>query len=42
MVVGPTGQVLLELGSGPELAFVDLDTAQVDAARAAIPVLESR
>lgn len=42
MVVGPTGQVLLELGSEPDLAFVDLDIAHVDAARAALPVLESR
>ena len=41
-VVGPTGRVLLELGEGEELAFVDIDPRQVDIARAALPVLGSR
>lgn len=39
MVVAPTGDVLLELGDGPELAFVDLDLASVAGVRARLPVL---
>jgi Predicted amidohydrolase len=39
MVVGPTGEVLLELGDGPELAFIELDLAEVPATRLRLPVL---
>nr|WP_231980534.1 nitrilase-related carbon-nitrogen hydrolase [Tessaracoccus coleopterorum] len=39
MVVDPTGRVLLELGIAPELAFIDLDPAEADVAREALPVL---
>ena len=39
MVVGPTGEVLLELGDEPELAFVDLNLAEVAAVRLRLPVL---
>lgn len=39
MVAGPAGEVLLELGSEPELFIVDLDLRQVDATREALPVL---
>ncbi|GGF47547.1 hydrolase [Marmoricola endophyticus] len=39
MVVGPTGQVLGELGDEPGLLVVDVDGDQVAKARAALPVL---
>ena len=39
MVVDPTGRVLLELGTEPELAFVDVDPGRVAAAREALPLL---
>ncbi|PFG18439.1 putative amidohydrolase [Propionicimonas paludicola] len=39
MVVSPTGEVLLELGDDPELAFIDLDLAEVPAVRLRLPVL---
>ena len=39
MVVGPTGEVLLELGDEPELAFIDLNLAEVNAVRLRLPVL---
>lgn len=39
MVVGPSGEVLLELGDGPELAFIDLDLSEVPATRLRLPVL---
>jgi len=39
IVAGPMGELLVELGSGPQLAFVDLDPAAVAAAREALPVL---
>ena len=38
-VVSPLGRVLLELGAEPQLAFVDLDLSDVDAARGKLPVL---
>lgn len=38
-VVGPRGEVLAELGAAPALLVVDLDLAEVAAARADIPVL---
>ena len=40
LVVDPFGTVLLELGSEPALAVVDLDLALVVQARAALPLLE--
>ncbi len=39
MVVGPSGEVLLELGDEPELAFIDLDLSEVPATRLRLPVL---
>lgn len=39
MVVGPSGEVLLELGDGPELAFIDLDLSEVPVTRLRLPVL---
>jgi deaminated glutathione amidase len=38
LVVDPWGEVLLDMGEGEELAFVELDMARVDAVRAQIPV----
>jgi predicted amidohydrolase len=38
-VVSPLGKVLLELDTEPQLAFVDLDPAEVDDARVRLPVL---
>jgi predicted amidohydrolase len=38
LVVDPWGEVLLDMGAGEGLAFVDIDLAQVDAVRAQIPV----
>jgi len=40
MVVDPTGQVLLELGAEPDLAFVDVDPEQVPVTRKTLPVLD--
>lgn len=42
VVASPLGEVLLELGAGPELAIVDLDLSAVDAARTTLPVLANR
>lgn len=39
IVAGPLGEVLLELGEGPVLAFFDLDPDVVQAAREKLPVL---
>ena len=39
IVAGPLGEVLLELGPGPELALIDLDLDSVAQARKALPVL---
>ncbi|WP_193103462.1 nitrilase-related carbon-nitrogen hydrolase [Brachybacterium sp. FME24] len=39
-VVGPLGQIGQELGREPGLLLVDLDLAEIEAARAALPVLE--
>lgn len=38
LVVDPWGEVLLDMGEGEGLAFVELDLARVDAVRAQIPV----
>lgn len=40
MAVDPTGQVLLELGAKPDLAFVDVDPEQVAVIRERLPVLD--
>ena len=40
MVVDPSGEVLLELGTGPGLAVVDVDLDLADVIRARLPVLE--
>lgn len=42
VVVSPLGEVLVELGAAPELRVVDVDLAQVDAARATLPVLANQ
>lgn len=39
VVVDPTGQILLELGTAPELAFIDIDPVDAHDAREALPVL---
>ena len=39
IVASPLGEIVLELGSDPELAIVELDLSLVAAARAALPVL---
>ena len=39
LVVGPWGEVLLDMGEGAGVAVVDLDLAQVAAARAKVPAL---
>jgi len=42
MVVSPFGAVLTELGAEPGLVVVDLDLADVDAARGTLPVLANQ
>ncbi len=42
LVVDPWGRVLLDMGSAPGLAFVDLDLTQIAAVRAQIPVHANR
>ena len=42
LVVDPWGEVLLDMGEGEGLAFVELDLARVDAVRAQIPVQLNR
>ena len=39
IVVDPTGEVLLELGTADELAVIDIDPAEADAARESLPIL---
>ena len=41
MVVDPAGNVLVELGEAPELAFVDFDPDDVDRVREQLPVLRN-
>ena len=41
MVVAPDGTVVAEAGEAPQLLVVDLDVAQAERTRAAIPVLEN-
>nr|WP_315457235.1 carbon-nitrogen hydrolase family protein [uncultured Sphingorhabdus sp.] len=42
LVVDPWGRILLDMGSVPGLAFVDLDLTQIAAVRAQIPVHANR
>ncbi|MFD0926416.1 carbon-nitrogen hydrolase family protein [Williamsia deligens] len=42
LVVSPTGAVTDHLGEGSKMLVVDLDTADVDAVRTALPVLRNR
>jgi predicted amidohydrolase len=42
LVVSPLGEVIDSLGTGPDLLVVDLDPAEVAAARLALPVLANR
>ena len=42
LVASPFGEAIAELGAEPDLLFVDLDSAEVDAARKSLPVLANR
>lgn len=42
LVVDPWGEVLLDMGTEPGLAFADLDLSRVDAVRARVPALANR
>lgn len=42
LVIDPWGKVLLDMGDGAGVAFVDLDLSQVDAVRQRIPALRHR
>jgi deaminated glutathione amidase len=42
MVVDPWGRVLLDMGEGAALAFVDIDLGLVDEARGRVPVISHR
>ncbi|MBV9931984.1 MAG: carbon-nitrogen hydrolase family protein [Alphaproteobacteria bacterium] len=42
LVVGPWGEVLLDMGQTPGLAFADIDLAAVDAVRARVPAIAHR
>ena len=42
LVVGPWGDVLLDMGEGVGIGFADLDLAQIDAVRARLPALAHR
>ncbi|MBA2920000.1 carbon-nitrogen hydrolase family protein [Sphingomonas sp. MAH-20] len=42
LVIGPWGDVLLDMGEAPGLGFADLDLAQVQAVRARVPAIEHR
>ena len=42
LVVGPWGDVLLDMGEAPGLGFVDLDLAQVAEVRSRVPALNHR
>jgi predicted amidohydrolase len=39
LVIGPWGEVLLDMGEAPGTAIIDLDLAQVDLARGRVPAL---
>jgi predicted amidohydrolase len=42
LVAGPDGTVRASAGAAPELAFADIDPAEADSVRVAIPVLANR
>ena len=42
LVVGPWGDVLLDMGEEPGLDFADLDLSEVDAVRGRIPAIANR
>jgi predicted amidohydrolase len=42
LVVGPWGDVLLDMGEAPGLGFADIDLAQVQAVRARVPAIQHR
>ncbi|MGE4324396.1 MAG: carbon-nitrogen hydrolase family protein [Sphingobium sp.] len=42
LVVGPWGEVLLDMGGGAGLAFVDIDLAQLAVARSRVPAIANR
>jgi predicted amidohydrolase len=42
LVVDPWGEVLLDMGDGPDIGFADLDPARIEDVRARVPVLRHR
>jgi predicted amidohydrolase len=42
LVAGPWGEVLLELGDAPQLAFAEIELQRIGEVRARIPVLKHR
>lgn len=42
LVVGPWGEVLLDMGAEPGLAFADIDPGEVDSVRARVPAIAHR
>jgi predicted amidohydrolase len=42
LVIDPWGEILLDMGDAPGLAFADIDAARVEEARARIPVIAHR
>jgi predicted amidohydrolase len=42
LVVGPWGEVRLDMGEGEGVAFAEVDTAEVDAVRARLPAIRHR
>jgi predicted amidohydrolase len=42
LVVGPWGEVLLDMGEGTKIGFAEIDLAEVEAVRARLPALRHR
>ena len=42
LVVGPWGDVLLDMGEGPKVGFAEIDLGEVEAVRARLPALRHR
>ncbi len=42
LVVGPWGEVLLDMGEGTGIGFAEIDLAEVDRVRARLPALSHR
>jgi predicted amidohydrolase len=42
LVVGPWGEILLDMGEGTGVGFADIDLAEIDAVRARLPALSHR